>query len=123
MIIPWLKEKDRKYIEKVYKVKSKKEIAEALNMSVSTISRELRRCPPDNYTAKKAQEDANLKHAKVGKGNKIAWQILLVKNQIKTCLTMQPAITPEEISKITGIEVVDVNCYFGQVKKEMMEDK
>lgn len=114
--------KDRKYIEKVYKSMTLKEIANGLGCNYGTISKELKRCPPGNYSAKLAQMDCDRKKTRGGPKAPVKsyWQRLVLRKQMETCIRMQPTVDLQTITRITGIEEDKAAYYYEDIKREII---
>ncbi len=116
---------DRKYIEKMYKLKPKGEICEHLTLNYHTLERELMRCEGE-YNAKEAQEDADIKilrrslkrkELSENKKNPIK-ESEMSKKRVEICLGLKSNITPEEIVKVTGMNFQVVNQYYKSLQKK-----
>lgn len=110
---------DRKYIEKVYKLKAKEEIADYLGIHPYTLTRELMRCEGE-YNAKEAQDDADLKIEKrnmiIREKHNTNTRQNTGKKRVKICLEMNPEITPEKIAEVTGMNIQMVERYLKSAK-------
>lgn len=116
---------DRKYIEKMYKLKPQKEICEHLSLHPCTLERELMRCKGE-YNAKEAQEDAdikilrrNLKRKELSENKKNPIkESEMSKKRVEICLGLKSNITPEEIVKVTGMSFQLVNQYYRSLQNK-----
>ena len=109
---------DRKYIEKVYKFRSAKRMAEDLGVSWSAINRELNRCERGNYTAKAAQMDADQKLEK----RIIISRETRERKQVEAVLRLQPTASVEEIVKAIRISPRYVKKYYNEVRKAVLTE-
>ena len=109
---------DRKYIEKVYKFRSAKRMAEDLGVSWSAINRELNRCERGNYTAKAAQMDADQKLEK----RIIISRETRERKQVEAVLRLQPTASVEGIVKATRIRPRYVKKYYNEVRKAVLTE-
>lgn len=116
---------DRKYIEKMYKLKSKGEICEHLTLNYYTLERELMRCEGE-YNAKEAQEDADIRNMrrrlnlkeKCENRKAPIKESELSKKRVEICLGLKSNITPEEIVKVTGMSSQLVNQYYRSLQNK-----
>ena len=116
---------DRKYIEKMYKLKPKGEICEHLTLNYHTLERELMRCEGE-YNAKEAQEDADIRNMrrrlnlkeKCENRKAPIKESELSKKRVEICLGLKSNITPEEIVKVTGMSFQLVNQYYKSLQKK-----
>ena len=116
---------DRKYIEKMYKMKPKGEICEHLTLNYHTLERELMRCERE-YNAKEAQEDADIRNMrrrlnlkeKCENRKAPIKESELSKKRVEICLGLKSNITPEEIVKVTGMSFQLVNQYYRSLQNK-----
>ena len=116
---------DRKYIEKMYKLKPKGEICEHLTLNYHTLERELMRCEGE-YNAKEAQEDADIRNMrrrlnlkeKCENRKAPIKESELSKKRVEICLGLKSNITPEEIVKVTGMSFQLVNQYYRSLQNK-----
>ena len=104
---------DRKYIEKMYKLKPQKEICEHLSLHPCTLERELMRCKGE-YNAKEAQEDADIRNMR----RRLNLKEKCENRRVEICLGLKSNITPEEIVKVTGMSFQLVNQYYRSLQNK-----
>lgn len=111
---------DRKRLEKLYKSgMTVSEAAKELQVSVSTVSRELRRVE-NEYNAVQAQAIANIHKGSRDKGQQK--RSTATKQKIYECMVIEPELNCAQVAKKIGMPYPTVWSYYGSIKKQMEEE-
>ncbi len=107
---------DRQIIEKMYKSGMTLEsIATELGRPITSVYREMKRCPKGEYTAENALFDRNMKHRNTQREGKRVQKENNQRNYvriIRACLRLVPSATPEQIASAANMTVDQVRQYY-----------